>query len=156
VFKSNRGFTLIELLVVMSIIALLASIVVVRVQTARGRARDAERVQEIRSIQNALALYSASSAGNFPPTGGPFPYGPAELTGVDVISQALLSASYLPAIPKDPLYTGTCTSSASCGYTYEAASAGSYIIKYYLETDSILGKNGAEGGSSNNPQQATP
>ncbi len=148
--KKNKGFTLIELLVVIAIIGMLASIVFTRVQTARTRARDAERVQEIKSLQNALALYSASNGGNFPPLGGPFPYGPASLTGSDAVSTALKSSGSINAIPMDP------TNSGSYVYTYEAPSATNYTIRYFLETDSILGKNGAEGTTSGNPQTARP
>jgi prepilin-type N-terminal cleavage/methylation domain-containing protein len=54
---NKQAFTLIELLVVISIIGILASFSTVSLQGARGRARDAKRVSDIRQIQVALELY---------------------------------------------------------------------------------------------------
>ena len=53
----NRGFTLIELLVVVTIIGILASIVLVSLGSARGKARDAGRIADINVISSALELY---------------------------------------------------------------------------------------------------
>ena len=53
----QKGFTLIELLVVIAIIGLLASIVMVSLNSARGKARDAKRLADLRQIKNALELY---------------------------------------------------------------------------------------------------
>lgn len=55
--QHNRGFTLIELLVVISIISLLSSIVMASLNTARSKARDTKRTEEVRQIQTALAMY---------------------------------------------------------------------------------------------------
>jgi len=56
--KFNRGFTLIELLVVIFIIGLLASIVIVSVSAARGRARDSRRIADIDSIRKTVEMYN--------------------------------------------------------------------------------------------------
>ena len=61
----RKGFTLIELLVVVAIIGLLASVVMANLNTARAKARDAIRVESIRSIQTALELYN-TTYGNYP------------------------------------------------------------------------------------------
>ncbi|MCX6797480.1 MAG: prepilin-type N-terminal cleavage/methylation domain-containing protein [Candidatus Doudnabacteria bacterium] len=55
--KSGAGFTLIELLVVISIIGLLASVVLVSLNSARAKARNAKRVADLSQIQKALELY---------------------------------------------------------------------------------------------------
>lgn len=61
----QKGFTLIELLVVIAIIGLLASIVLASLDTARGRARDARRISDMRQIETALQMYYGDH-GEFP------------------------------------------------------------------------------------------
>jgi prepilin-type N-terminal cleavage/methylation domain-containing protein len=54
---NRRGFTLIELLVVISIIALLSSIVLASLNSAREKARVSAFLQNIRQFQLALEVY---------------------------------------------------------------------------------------------------
>ncbi|HUO49972.1 MAG TPA: type II secretion system protein [Candidatus Paceibacterota bacterium] len=53
----SSGFTLIELLVVVSIIGLLASIILASLDSARVKARDAYRLEQMRTVATALELY---------------------------------------------------------------------------------------------------
>jgi len=66
--KSKRqGLTLIELLVVIAIIGLLSTLGLVALNSARRKARDANRVAEIKQIQKALEMYfSNNENGGYP------------------------------------------------------------------------------------------
>lgn len=54
---SKRGFTLIELLVVIAIIGILAAVVMVSLNSARSKARDAQRKSDITNVSLANEMY---------------------------------------------------------------------------------------------------
>lgn len=64
--KFNNGFTLVELLVVIAIIGLLASVILVAVNTSRIKARDAKRLTDLAQITKALEIYYSQN-GTYPP-----------------------------------------------------------------------------------------
>ncbi|MFH1129218.1 MAG: type II secretion system protein [Patescibacteria group bacterium] len=61
--KKSKGFTLIELLVVIAIIGILATIVLVSLNSARSKARDVKRVGDLRQVALALEMYYDDNAG---------------------------------------------------------------------------------------------
>jgi prepilin-type N-terminal cleavage/methylation domain-containing protein len=65
----TRGFTLIELLVVIGIIALLISLILPALARAKGKARQAACLNNLRQISVALHLYTDDSNGVFPISG---------------------------------------------------------------------------------------
>lgn len=64
----KRGFTLLELLITVAIIGLISSVVLSSLTTARARARDAQRLQNLRELRTALETYR-SERGSYPMTG---------------------------------------------------------------------------------------
>lgn len=93
--RDKKGFTLIELLVVISIISLLSSIVLASLNTARIKARDARRMEDLRQIRTALELYYDDN-GNYPVISG-WVYS----TNWGTLQTAL--APYLKKMPVDPI-----------------------------------------------------
>lgn len=53
----TKGFTLIEMLIVLAIIGILAGIIIVGLGSGKGAARDARRIADLRTTQQALELY---------------------------------------------------------------------------------------------------
>ncbi len=64
--KSGAGFTLIELLVVIAVIGLLASIILIAMNSARVKARDSVRKANVAQLRTALELYANSNQENYP------------------------------------------------------------------------------------------
>jgi type II secretion system protein G len=99
--KPLTGFTLIELLVVIAIIGVLASVVMVALNSSRAKGRDAVRQTELRQLETALNMYYSQN--------GSFPANPVPGSGVNSASahwttiwQPLVDAGFLPTIPKGP------------------------------------------------------
>ncbi len=135
----RKGFTLIELLVVIAIIGLLSSVVLASLNTARGKARDAIRKQEMREIQSALNLYY-SDFGSYPlPNPGSWggistvPCGPGNgQTGGANAYILGLTPKYMGTLPVDPGPAGSCNGImyASDGINYKLLDHQSYEGTY--------------------------
>lgn len=81
---NKKGFTLIELLVVISIIGILSSVVIASLNTAREKARDSNRITDIKQMQLALELYYDSNSSSYP------------------TSLSSLAPTYIQTLPTDP------------------------------------------------------
>lgn len=113
------GFTLIELLVVISIIGLLASVVLLSLNSARARSRDARRVADISQLRSALELY-LNDNGTVP----------SAAAGLNALSPSYMSSVPTPPRPQDAPAAGCGTASASA-YTYTPTATG-YTITFCL------------------------
>lgn len=127
----KKGFTLIELLVVISIIGILATLVSANLNSARSRARDAQRKSDMRSVQTALRLYY-NDFGSYPGSnsGGNI-LGCGSGSGFCVWGSAWTAGAttYMPVLPKEPL--------TSQSYKYEVgADTDNYTLLTCLENKS--------------------
>ena len=103
-FLKNKklGFTLIELLVVVAIIGVLASVVMVSLNSAREKGRDARRLSDLKQIQTALEMYY-DDHGYYPQRN--YAYTSSASCGGTATWCSLVIdlAPYLSSIPGDPL-----------------------------------------------------
>lgn len=126
IFKNTKGFTLIELLVVIAIIGILASVVLVSLNTARQKARDARRVADMRTVQLALSMYYDTN--NIYPAQNTV----AGLEGVAASLTAYVQGAKLPCDPS--LASGSCGANGGTGYVYYSPTGGaSYHLGAMME-----------------------
>lgn len=121
--QGQKGFTLIELLVVIAIIGLLASVVLLALNGARAKARDAKRIADLNQLTKAMELYAADHNGQYPQTDDAYSvyWGSSSCNGPIVVGGPGVTAdpncghcnrwcwlsdalkNYIGQMPKDPL-----------------------------------------------------
>jgi type II secretion system protein G len=98
--KKTKGFTLIELLVVIAIIGILATIVLVSLNSARQKARDTRRLGDLREVALALEMYYDDNS-SYPSVTG------CTSANWTTISTDIENGDYMTRVPADPLNSGT-------------------------------------------------
>lgn len=133
--KLARGFTLIELLVVISIIGILTTLVAANLNSARSRARDAQRKSDLRNIATSLRLYfndwsvypASDASGNINGCGTGVGTPTTTCTWGSPWTNGTI-ATYMPTLAKDPV-TGQ-------SYYYNRVSDDTYTLSACLENKS--------------------
>jgi prepilin-type N-terminal cleavage/methylation domain-containing protein len=163
--KQAQGFTLVELLVVIAIVAILAAIVVLIINplelTRRGR--DAARLTDLTSLQNAInvAVQESTGSASILCVGGSAGAGcsgdsnpgtaanrNSNGTGWVKVNLSSQKSVSVPTLPVDPV------NDATYHYTYatNTPAAGEYPDKWeinaILESDQYKPKMGTDGGDN--------
>jgi len=87
--RRETGFTLMELLIVIAMIAGLATIFIASYPASTQKARDAERMSDIKQYQIALEAYANSHGGLYP-------------TGTNILPNVCTTSLTTAACPNDP------------------------------------------------------
>ena len=125
--RGRGGFTLIELLVVIAIIGVLAAVVLVSLNTARQRGRDAKRLADIDAVRLSLEVYADQNGSVYPDVTA-VGTDPTNATFVE-IANALVAQDLLTATPSDPV-----SGRDYVGQEDATTNATSYILGADLET----------------------
>lgn len=127
-YSHSSGFTLLELLIVIAIIGILAAVVLASLSSSRVKARDTQRVAQLKEIEKALALYYTEY--------GQYPDG-AEIGGTqnwfsNTSIGELVTEGYMPVLPADPVY-----GSGLGGYHYctDSQPTTGYVLYANVEHD---------------------
>ncbi|HVY67817.1 MAG TPA: type II secretion system protein [Patescibacteria group bacterium] len=151
--KNQSGFTLIELLVVIAIIGLLASVVLLALNSARAKSRDAKRLADVRQLASAFELFFNDK--NSYPTSGYMGTAAVTLSNTGMTTAGLVP-TYIGLMPVAPTPAdGNCGTGATWGandYNY-AVPTGSNTVSSYTLTFCL---GGAAGSYPAGPHTLTP
>lgn len=126
--RKQKGFTLIELLVVIAIIGILATIVMVSLNTARQKARDSRRISDARQVQLAEQMYYDNN------------------TSYSATLAQLTSSGLISSDPTDPGTTPYVYNPAPDACTgLPAAACSSYVFQATLEASNTAFNNDVDG-----------
>ncbi len=153
--KTSAGFTIVELLIVIVVIGILATITIVAYSGIQNRARDTQRVQDIKAITKALEVYKIQT-GDYPLAVGSTGQGGWEISVPTASNSDFLSilrtSGVMSKVPVDPTNTGDMYVAGSKIYHYYRYPAG------YAGCDASRGpfyilaaRSGESGGASGVP-----
>ncbi len=149
--KKQKGFTLIELLVVIAIIAILSTVVMAGLNSARTKGRDAKRLSDIKQLQSALELCFDNGVG-YPSIGTAAVVGSVGLlpTTYCGAGSTVPFSTYMNPLPVNPTPGGAdymyCSTLTADPFTC-AASVEDYFVTFSLEGQSGSLASGAHTAS---------
>lgn len=120
--QHTKGFSLIELLVVIAIIGILSSVVMVSLNSARAKGRDAKRVTDLKQLSLALSLYYDACGRQYPSS--------LTETAADGCPSGTTLGSFINPVPRHPV-GGPFLSDQPYGYFKKPAN-GTPIVDYIL------------------------
>jgi prepilin-type N-terminal cleavage/methylation domain-containing protein len=131
----SKGFTLIELLVVIAIIAILSTVVMAGLNSARQKGRDAKRISDAKALQSGLELCYDNGVG-YPSAGAQITI--TALLALNCAASTIPFSTYVASVPKNPLPGGTFYSYCSTAGTGETCAAGNsgYAVRFAIEAAS--------------------
>jgi len=132
-YKKSKGFTLIELLVVIAIIGLLASIVLVSLNSARKKARDTKRLSDFRQIRTALEMYYDDNQ-SYPGVDNQW-FDINACDGAYTDLSTVLAPNYISSVPQDPL------GSSRCNWYRNRNSGEGYLVTFRPENTDLLAED---------------
>ena len=127
---------------VISIIGFLSSIVLASLNTTRSKARYAQRISDIKQLQNALELYR-NSHDSYPSSasGSQGWWDGCTTPAFGEKLNMLVNEGFIPKIPTDPTNKGSCpnyeytsgTIGSSWQCNYKSVSSYAYVIRFQTE-----------------------
>jgi prepilin-type N-terminal cleavage/methylation domain-containing protein len=165
-FSHTPAFTLIEFLVVIAVIGLLSSIVFASLNSARAKAREAQRIAVVQELQKAVELFYADHnrypgfPGAFYTTAGEDWFIRNPINGDPNVALSQLRselAPYLPTLPSIPksqktvVYYGkdnTCHLAGGHPWLQYQTNGSDYKIAVWLEREESCGRVRDDGGGS--------
>lgn len=120
---------MIELMVVIAIISLLSSLVIAQLQDARKKARAVRRIEDLKTMRDAIELYAQSGSYPVNADGSAFWWDcyPNNTHYNDFIPGM---SAYLPTLPHDPSQGQNCQNGGNAKFNYSYRSNG---IEYKIE-----------------------
>lgn len=143
---SKRGFTLIELLIVIAVLGILITglIVIINPMQQIGKARDAQRKNTLKQLQNALEQYYNDNK-SYPVTpGGYYSSEPGDVVSNNNgnwIPGLAATTKYINALPRDPSGGNSvltaCASSWKKAYLYKSDDGQSYALLSHCSWEGV-------------------
>lgn len=116
---------MIELLIVIAIVGLLASVILTSMLNSRIKARDANRLENIRQLSTALELYYQDHSG--------FPVQASPATTIPGLAPTYLALLPLAPLPADgATCAATVTGGTNNDYLYSAPASSAYTLTFCL------------------------